>query len=408
MLCGNCAAFNQTKKLLGCISKGIGEDAGEVEMSGNLGYCEIFDFKCAAKRTCDAWIVGGPITDDKKKVETEFVAGRDCGQDEGGTFGPDNKCAVGYGRPAEKGGYTPERPGGKMPKDYVRPTPQDRKGKTEKPQEKSVKTNGKSVLDSYKYDKNGEAEVSEKDHIGAVKHAYTAGDTYEKQKLDISQGEKEVVDNYRKQSGGAWSKYERALAEGDSREEALQRALTGSLSSPERALQNITADGLTEKDLVTYSLYKQTNNEEGLKKFYSKVNDMADAKIKELNRLTNTKFDSEQTLYRGFRADGYESKNILNDIKSGKPLNFTSFMSASSDPDVASSYARREDEISSGNSILFKIKAKRGISTINSNNPNFESDLKETILPKGQYKVLKTRTVKTKNSKTHFVEIEQL
>jgi len=70
MLCGNCAAFNQTKKLLGCISKGIGEDAGEVEMGGNLGYCEIFDFKCAAKRTCDAWIVGGPITDKKidKKV----------------------------------------------------------------------------------------------------------------------------------------------------------------------------------------------------------------------------------------------------------------------------------------------------------------------------------------------------
>ena len=407
MRCGNCAAFNQTNKLLGCIKKGIGEDANEVAVGGDLGYCEIFDFKCAAKRTCDAWIVGGPITDDKKKV-TNFVAGRDCGQDEGGTFGPDNKCAVGYGRPAEKGGYTPERPGGKMPKDYVRPTPQDRGGKTEKSQEKPVKTKGKSVLDSYKYDKNGEAEVSEKDHIGAVKHAYMAGDTYEKQKLDISQGEKEVVDNYRKQSGGAWSKYERALAEGDSREEALQRALTGSLSSPERALQNVTADGLTEKDLVTYSLYKQTNNEEGLKKFYSKVNDMADAKIKELNKLTNTKFDSEQTLYRGFRADGYESKNILNDIKSGKPLNFTSFMSASSDPDVASSYARREDEINSGNSILFKIKAKRGISTINSNNPNFESDLKETILPKGQYKVLKTRTVKTKNSKTHFVEIEQL
>ena len=65
MLCGNCAAFNQTKKLLGCISKGIGEDAGEVEMGGDLGYCEIFDFKCAAKRTCDAWIVGGPITDNK-------------------------------------------------------------------------------------------------------------------------------------------------------------------------------------------------------------------------------------------------------------------------------------------------------------------------------------------------------
>ena len=65
MLCGNCAAFNQTKKLLGCIKQGIGEDANEVAIGGDLGYCEIFDFKCAAKRTCDAWIVGGPITDKK-------------------------------------------------------------------------------------------------------------------------------------------------------------------------------------------------------------------------------------------------------------------------------------------------------------------------------------------------------
>jgi len=29
----------------------------------NLGYCELFDFKCAGDRTCDAWITGGPITD---------------------------------------------------------------------------------------------------------------------------------------------------------------------------------------------------------------------------------------------------------------------------------------------------------------------------------------------------------
>jgi lambda family phage portal protein len=69
MLCGNCAAFNQTSGLLGCIKNGIGEDANEVALGGNLGYCEIFDFKCAAKRTCDAWIVGGPMTDKKKQAE---------------------------------------------------------------------------------------------------------------------------------------------------------------------------------------------------------------------------------------------------------------------------------------------------------------------------------------------------
>jgi hypothetical protein len=68
MLCGNCAAFDQRNKILGCIKKGIGEDANEVAVGGDLGYCEIFDFKCASKRTCDAWIVGGPIIDKKEEL----------------------------------------------------------------------------------------------------------------------------------------------------------------------------------------------------------------------------------------------------------------------------------------------------------------------------------------------------
>ena len=66
---------------------------------------------------------------DCKTGKTEFVAGKDCGQDDGGTFGPDNKCAVGYGRPPLKGGYTPTRPGGKIPSDYKRPTPQAKEKK---------------------------------------------------------------------------------------------------------------------------------------------------------------------------------------------------------------------------------------------------------------------------------------
>ncbi|NBW19025.1 MAG: hypothetical protein EBR82_64720, partial [Caulobacteraceae bacterium] len=132
MLCGNCAAFDQRTKTLNCIKQGIGEDANEVALAGDLGYCEIFDFKCAAKRTCDAWIVGGPMTD-KSTKKTEFVAGRDCGQDPEGTFGPDNKCAVGYGRPPLKGGYEPKRPGGKFPKDYKRPTPQKDEAKKPSP-----------------------------------------------------------------------------------------------------------------------------------------------------------------------------------------------------------------------------------------------------------------------------------
>jgi capsid protein len=66
MRCGNCAAFNVSPRIKDCINKGIGADATEVEQAGELGYCEFFDFKCAGKRTCDAWVVGGPIKSETK------------------------------------------------------------------------------------------------------------------------------------------------------------------------------------------------------------------------------------------------------------------------------------------------------------------------------------------------------
>ncbi|NDG28578.1 hypothetical protein EB118_00545 [bacterium] len=68
MRCGNCAAFIVKEKMKQCIEKGIAsisiqeEDiAKEIVDTSNLGYCELFDFKCAGERTCDAWITGGPI-----------------------------------------------------------------------------------------------------------------------------------------------------------------------------------------------------------------------------------------------------------------------------------------------------------------------------------------------------------
>ena len=68
MRCGNCAAFIQTPEMLECILTGIDPEqeddsyAGEVQDAANLGYCELFDFKCAGERTCSAWLSGGPIT----------------------------------------------------------------------------------------------------------------------------------------------------------------------------------------------------------------------------------------------------------------------------------------------------------------------------------------------------------
>jgi len=100
--CNNCAAFNITSKMLTCLERGIlsGEkevsvpapdteapadnveeqevpvtepetddtegaekDAWDTIEAGKLGYCTFLKFKCAGSRTCDAWVVGGPIKD---------------------------------------------------------------------------------------------------------------------------------------------------------------------------------------------------------------------------------------------------------------------------------------------------------------------------------------------------------
>lgn len=70
MRCSNCAAFIVKEKMMKCIEKGICEEdmneAGKIVDLANLGYCELFDFKCAGSRTCDAWITGGPLTDEVK------------------------------------------------------------------------------------------------------------------------------------------------------------------------------------------------------------------------------------------------------------------------------------------------------------------------------------------------------
>ena len=69
-LCGNCTMFIVTTKMKKCINQGVtgGErqdEWGAIDAAGELGYCEAFDFKCASKRTCRAWVTGGPITKEK-------------------------------------------------------------------------------------------------------------------------------------------------------------------------------------------------------------------------------------------------------------------------------------------------------------------------------------------------------
>ena len=66
-LCCNCAAFDQSDKILNCIIEGINEkqmaDPWDVQQRSDLGYCQLFKFKCASARTCDAWLYGGSIQD---------------------------------------------------------------------------------------------------------------------------------------------------------------------------------------------------------------------------------------------------------------------------------------------------------------------------------------------------------
>lgn len=60
--CGNCAAFNQKPEILDAIADGISSEGVEVTGAADLGYCELFQFKCAAARSCSAWLTGGPLT----------------------------------------------------------------------------------------------------------------------------------------------------------------------------------------------------------------------------------------------------------------------------------------------------------------------------------------------------------
>jgi hypothetical protein len=65
--------FITTTEMKDCIAQGIeqggsgNENAWDAINAAELGYCEAFDFKCAASRTCNAWVTGGPIDDSKDK-----------------------------------------------------------------------------------------------------------------------------------------------------------------------------------------------------------------------------------------------------------------------------------------------------------------------------------------------------
>ena len=50
-LCGNCAAFDISQKMIDC---------GGANEEGTMGYCKMHDFSCAAEKTCLTYAPGGP------------------------------------------------------------------------------------------------------------------------------------------------------------------------------------------------------------------------------------------------------------------------------------------------------------------------------------------------------------
>ena len=85
-LCGNCGVFDISPRMRKCLPPLT--DADEYDKyaiaSGSvLGYCWVHHFKCASARTCETWVVGGPIRDDARSAKMSKKYGRGSKKPEG-------------------------------------------------------------------------------------------------------------------------------------------------------------------------------------------------------------------------------------------------------------------------------------------------------------------------------------
>lgn len=71
--CRNCAAFNQAPAIMNKMAEGLGPAGEKIQDLANLGFCELFEFKCAGDRTCNKWLVNGPITEEDTGNGTRMV-----------------------------------------------------------------------------------------------------------------------------------------------------------------------------------------------------------------------------------------------------------------------------------------------------------------------------------------------
>ncbi len=71
--CRNCAAFNQSPAVMKKMAEGLGPAGKKIQDLADLGFCELFEFKCAGARTCNKWLVNGPITEQDTNNGTALV-----------------------------------------------------------------------------------------------------------------------------------------------------------------------------------------------------------------------------------------------------------------------------------------------------------------------------------------------
>ena len=66
--CGNCVAFDISKRMKDCMPGDTFDDDGE------LGYCWMHHFKCHSARSCHTWAKGGPIKKESESAEWQGKA----------------------------------------------------------------------------------------------------------------------------------------------------------------------------------------------------------------------------------------------------------------------------------------------------------------------------------------------
>ena len=232
---------------------------------------------------------------DKELSGIEFVAGRDCGQDPEGTFGPDNKCAVGYGRPPLKGGYTPMRPGGKWPPGYK--VGEGRPEEQKKPSEKAAKKEEKK------------AEPKKPQEAPIPKYKWSGKGKKAPEGVKIFNGQNNERD---------WNQFRDNQINQD--KDAIWKAGDVGIKGKDLDFENWRDQVRNDR-----TAWQITNDYRG--RFYTDINQKPDSDVgKKLVDVMNRQksFNQKGIMYRGMAfASNEDAEKFVNDIKGGGKLNRT-------------------------------------------------------------------------------------